>query len=45
MTETKEEPAEEEVTLHVSVWVEIINQFTDVIVNIVTLHVSVWVEI
>ena len=33
------------VTLHVSVWVEIVNQLANVIINVVTLHVSVWVEI
>ena len=35
----------EVVTLHVSVWVEIITLFTSSRANIVTLHVSVWVEI
>ena len=34
-----------EVTLHVSVWVEISWQTSGLLISIVTLHVSVWVEI
>ena len=39
------EPIPHNVTLHVSVWVEILIAVWDSVMSLVTLHVSVWVEI
>ena len=43
--ETQAEQLKSEVTLHVSVWVEIISMRLSIAKSLVTLHVSVWVEI